>query len=218
VPLSSGSLAALTGDTSGRLADPQVLWDPATNRFYYVVLDISRSVFAVGFSKTGSPNGSADWCRYIANFGYGTNLPDFPKLGDTQDFWVIGANVFSSSAAFLPADVDWITKPAAGTTCPSGSSFMVGQKTNLLNSDGSQAFTPVPARQTDSGHQGWIIASKDATAGAGSFLSIFSVTRNANGTANIAGRASADRYPLTRCRLRLRRREPATSSTLSMAA
>ncbi len=189
VPLSSGSLGALTGDTSGRLSDPQVLWDPATSRFYYVVLDFSRSIFAVGFSKTASPNTSADWCKYAANFGYGTNIPDFPKLGDTQDFWTIGTNVFSSSGTFLRADVDWITKPAAGTTCPSAGSFRVGQKTNLLNADGSQAFTPIPARQTDFAHQGWIIASKDTTTGPGTFLSVFSITRNPDGTANIAGKA-----------------------------
>ncbi len=190
-PLATGSLASLTGDTSGHLSDPQILWDPATNRFYYVVLDFASDIFAVGFSTSASPNTASDWCKYVANFGYGTNLPDFPKLGDTQDFWMIGVNVFNSRGLFVRTDVNWITKPGAGTTCPAASSFLAGQKAHLLNADGTQAFTPVPANQTDPSHQGWIVASKDTTVGSASVLSIFSVTKNANGTASIAGTASS---------------------------
>jgi hypothetical protein len=187
--LATGTLASFTGDSAGNLSDPQVIWDPDTRRFYYVVLDFSYNILDVGFSKTDTPSSAADWCKYSADYGYGTNIPDYPKLGDTRDFWLIGVNVFNSSGAFLRSDVDWITKPAAGATCPAGSTFRIGQKANLLNAGGTKAFTPVPANQTDGSGTGWIVAAKDTTLGSGSFLSVFSVTKNSNGTANIQGTA-----------------------------
>src|SRR5437764_1117861 len=91
---SIGSRAALVGHLSSSLTDPQVLWDRDTSRFYYVVLDASHDRFDVGFSKTASPGSAADWCKYTADFGYGSDLPDYPKLGDTRDFWLMGANDF----------------------------------------------------------------------------------------------------------------------------
>jgi len=188
--ISSGTLATLTGD-SGDLTDPQVIWDPDTGRFYYVVLDVSGDVLDVGFSKTNAPSSSTDWCRYTADFGYGSSLPDYPKLGDTKDFLVIGVNVFASTGSFLRSDADWISKPAAGSTCPSGSSFKLGQKQNLLNGDGSKTSTPVPVNQTDTSSSGWIVATKDTTSGPGTFVSVFSVTRNGDGTANIQGQAAS---------------------------
>ncbi len=37
VPLSTGTLAGLTGAAAGaNVFDPQVIWDPSTNRFFYV--------------------------------------------------------------------------------------------------------------------------------------------------------------------------------------
>jgi hypothetical protein len=185
--LSSGTLAALTGDTAGSLTDPQVIWDPGTSRFYYAVLDFSSNVFEVGFSKTETPGTSTDWCKYSDDAGYGSNVPDYPKLGDTQDFLLIGVNVFSSAGTYLRSDVDWITKPPAGPTCPSAASFLTGQRTSLLNADGTKAFTPVPANQTDTSSSGWIVAAKDPTGGSASSLSVFSVTKKADGSANIAG-------------------------------
>jgi hypothetical protein len=187
--LASGTLASFTGDSAGNLSDPQVIWDPDTRRFYYVALDFSYNILDVGFSKTDSPSSAADWCKYSADYGYGTNIPDYPKLGDTRDFWLIGVNVFNSSGTFVRSDVDWITKPAAGSACPAGSTFRIGQKANLLNAGGTKAFTPVPANQTDGSGTGWIVAAKDTTLGSGSFLSVFSVTKNSNGTANIQGTA-----------------------------
>src|SRR5439155_4577782 len=119
------------------------------------------------------------------------SLPDYPKLGDTKDFLVMGVNVFDSGGSFLRSDADWITKPAAGSTCPSGSSFKLGQKEGLTNADGTKTSTPVPVNQTDLSSTGWIVATKDTTSGPGTFVSVFSVARNGDGTANIQGQASS---------------------------
>ncbi|TMK80676.1 MAG: hypothetical protein E6G47_06355 [Actinobacteria bacterium] len=185
--LSSGTIATLTGDASGSLTDPQILWDPGTARFYYVVLDTSSNVFDVGFSTTDTPTTAADWCQYTDDPGYGSSLPDYPKLGDTQDFLLIGVNV----GLYLRSDVDWVTKPAPGPTCPSAGSFRTGQKQTLKNADGTKAVTPVPVNQIDTSAGGWIIAAKDLTGSTRRTLSLFSVTTNPDGTANIAGTATS---------------------------
>ena len=69
-----------------------------------------------GFSKTPSPSSAADWCKYTID--YGAEVPDFPKLGDTQHFAVIGVNAFTSKGfaiAFRGSDVLAVDKPPAGT-------------------------------------------------------------------------------------------------------
>jgi hypothetical protein len=184
-PIASGSLGSLTGDghPSG-LTDPQVIWDATTNRFYYVALNFFTDTFDVGFSKTASPNGAAGWCKYSLDYGYGSSLPDYPRLGDTADFLLIGANIFDANDSYLRADVDWLSKPPAGSTCPAASSFLRGQVKDMRTAGGLQTGTPVPANQIDSSHSGWVVAAQDGSTPS-TTISVFPVTRNSDGTAHI---------------------------------
>jgi hypothetical protein len=184
-PIATGSLGQLTGDArpSG-LTDPQVIWDATTGRFYYVVLNFFTDAFDVGFSKTASPNGAGDWCKYSLDYGYGSTLPDYPKLGDTADFLLIGANIFDANDNYLRADVNWLSKPPAGTTCPAATSFLSGQVQDMRTSGGLQTGTPLPANQIDTSHSGWIVAAQDGSTPS-TTVSVFPVTQNADGTANI---------------------------------
>ncbi|MDQ2982413.1 MAG: hypothetical protein M3R70_00595 [Actinomycetota bacterium] len=160
-PISTGTLNALAG-ISGSAFDPQIMWDSQTNRFYYamdVVVSSATHVLGVGFSKTPSPNTSADWCKYSVN--YGANFPDYPKLGDSAFFWIIGSNVFNSADAFIGSDAIGISKPANGaiTICPSATTFKFGEKFDLRDSTNGPAFTPVPVNQTDvDAGPGYIVA------------------------------------------------------------
>src|SRR3954454_19733150 len=86
--LNSGSLSALTGISGGifgyALSDPQMMWDPTTQRFYYAALyydslTMSDNGLAIGWSKTASPASSSDFCQYTVQFG--SDFPDYPKLG-----------------------------------------------------------------------------------------------------------------------------------------
>jgi hypothetical protein len=185
----SGTLAALTGDSGSLLTNPQVIWDAGTGRFYYSVLNFTYNVLDVGFSTTTTPTTLADWCRYQIDYGYGAYLPGFPRLGDTADFLLMGVNVFAPTGAYVRSDVDWLSKPPPGTTCPG--SFRLGASAGLRNADGTPLFTPVPANQTDPSGQGWIVASRDATAGAGGDLSVLSVTTDPDGNAAIQTTASS---------------------------
>ena len=178
---------------SGHFAwsDPQIMFDTSSQRFVGVFLNVNTNTMCVFFSKKAQPPTMSltDWCAYNMDFGWGSLLPDYPKLGNTTDFWLIGANKYLNFAVFEGSDVAWMTKPAPGNiqTCPAQSSFMKGKSANLLSEDGSMASTPEPAKQTDQSGTGWIVAVPDPTndCATGSKLEIYKVTKNPDGTANI---------------------------------
>ena len=144
----------------------QVIWDPTTSRFYYAADDVvssSDNRVAFGFSKTASPSSAADFCKYT--IGFGTVFPDYPKLGDSQFFAMIGSNLFSGSNSFLGSDLLAISKPPAGTSCPAASSFKLDDAAPLLINATTQAFTPVPANEIDTKRNGVRGGPARATAG-----------------------------------------------------
>ena len=190
-PTASGSLFQLTGcATAGcteSIFDPQVIWDPGTNRFFYATDDIvsnSQNFINFGFSSTATPTLSASsWCRY--RLGFGSAFPDYPKLGDTKDFALIGSNHFSGSS-FTGSHIAWVSKPPSGSACPAPSTFKAGESGTLKNANGTAAFTPVPANQTDTGSTGWAVARPVSIPAAGATsLTLFKVTKSATGTATI---------------------------------
>src|SRR5207249_9622424 len=98
------------------------MWDPQTNRFYYVVLEFSHSLgpgacgsanpenrLYVGFSRNPSTGcaSTSNWCKYFLPYFPGDfdALPDYPKLGDNSAFMIIGSNIFAPG--FLGGDVAW---------------------------------------------------------------------------------------------------------------
>lgn len=193
-PLQSGSLLDLTGCASASCVDsvfdPQVFWDGQTKRFYYAadsVVDDGvnpvQNFLQFGFSRTATPgsNINTDWCRY--NVGYGSEFPDYPKLGDSSAFALIGVNVFSAAGPFRGSDVVGISKPAASTTCPAASTFAFGIGQNLKMQGGSaSAFTPVPADQTDPDATGWAVARPVSVPSAGATaLGLFKITKAVSG-------------------------------------
>src|SRR5262249_33911764 len=103
--IGSGTLNQLAGIASSvNSFDPQIIWDPTTNRFYYIMDSrfnpASDNRLSFGFSKTPSPNNvTTDWCHYT--LALGARFPDFPKLGDSAFFAIIGVNSFDSGDHFL---------------------------------------------------------------------------------------------------------------------
>lgn len=179
VPLSSGTLNTLAGGTSATVFDPQVIWDPETNRFYYVmdkVFSGTDNRIAFGFSKTATPSSAADFCKYERL--HGSEFPDYPKLGDIQGLLLYGTNTFSgTTGSYLGSDLYSITKPPAGTTCPAASTFKLGAKLSLKSADGTGAQTPVPANQTDTSSVGYAVAR--ASSNPATFVPVYTITKNA---------------------------------------
>jgi hypothetical protein len=190
-PTAAGPLLQLTGcATAGctdNVFDPQVIWDPGTSRFFYAADDIvssTQNLLDIGFSTTATPDLSASsWCRFALNFG--STFPDYPKLGDTRDFMLLGSNDFSGSR-FAGSTIAWMTKPPAGTACPAPGTLAVGLSGALKNADGTAAFTPVPANQTDTSSTGSAVARPASIPpGGATFLTVFTVTKSATGAAII---------------------------------
>ena len=181
--IANGTLTQLSGNIANNF-DPQIIWDPTTNRFYYTmdsVFSSTNNKLAFGFSKTASPiNVTTDWCHY--NVSYGTPFPDYPKLGDSHYFVIIGVNTFAnnSTGGFVGSDIVAISKPPAGTTCPLASTFKTGKKANIKDSGGiNQTFTPVPSQQVDTNITGYVVARNGALPS--TKLWFYNVTRAATG-------------------------------------
>ena len=179
VPIGTGTINSLAGAAAtDSVFDVQVIWDPTTRRFYYAADDVVSSAdnrVAFGFSTTASPSSAADFCKY--SIGFGQVFPDYPKLGDSQFFAMIGSNLFSGSNSFLGSDLLAISKPPSGTSCPAASSFKLDDAAPLLINASTQAFTPVPANEIDTNATGVAVA-RPAPLPA-TQLSLFRVTRDA---------------------------------------
>jgi hypothetical protein len=186
--IANADFNVLTGNGNG--SDPMALWDPNTQRFYYNIWNTANARMDWGFSKDSNPTSiPGSFCSYETAFGYPTSsFPDYPKLGQTNDFLLIGVNFYptSSSQESTSSDVLWVSKPqgqAPVTTCPAGTSFNSGKIAGLLNNDGSQAFTPMPAIQTDPSSTGYVLGMSDIecppVCGTGTKLTVFTVTNNA---------------------------------------
>lgn len=186
--INGGDLADLTGIPTGlfgyALSDPQVMWDAATQRFYYSAvyydsLFLSDNGLAVGWSTTATPSSAADWCQYAISFG--SDLPDYPKLGDSADFLLYGFNQFSNFAQdYTGSAFAVLNKPQPGATCAPTSAFTVTSSGTLQNGNGSPAATPVPANLVDdSTGTGYVVANADlSVTSSANFISVWSVTKN----------------------------------------
>jgi hypothetical protein len=187
--IKSANLQTLTGHNQFSLADPMVLWDADTQRFYYNVWDVSQSTMAWGFSKNDDPQQiPTDWCNYTSTFGYtNSEFPDYPKLGQSKWFLLIGVNHYPSLSALHAdrSDVLWISKPQGSapiTTCPASTTFKAGKFADIRNQDGTQAFTPVPAIQIDPSNFGYVVSSSDIECpdicGTGNKITVHAVRRS----------------------------------------
>jgi hypothetical protein len=202
--IASAPFSSLGGAPDDFLSDPQIIWDIDSNRFYYLILDVGtiampKSTMLWGFSKTSNPTSlPGGFCNYETDFGWGGTIADYPKLGQTKDFLLIGVNIYPNLITFTGADVGWISKPqtqAPIPNCPAESSFMRGKQTQLKTQDGTTlTSTPEPAVQVDPRGDGWIVDVPDPTnSGAtGTKLELYHVTKNPDGTANIPQNATSE--------------------------
>ncbi len=187
-PIGTGSLGALSG-LPGSHFDVQVIWDPTTSRFYYAMDDIlgrKDNRVAFGFSKGASPSSAADWCKY--SVGFGRRFPDFPKLGDSRNFEIIGSNLFKGRTGYRGPDLLAISKPREGARCPAGKSFKRDSKVLAKST-----FTPVPANEIDTNATGWAVAIAGKLPS--DKLRLLKVTRSPTGSPIIKGTGTAVHVP-----------------------
>jgi phosphodiesterase/alkaline phosphatase D-like protein len=171
--LSSTDLGTFTAVPSGlATSDPQIQWDPQGNRWFYGAVAFNSTLTSTyllfGWSKTSDPSDLAGgWCRYASPTG--SNIPDYPKLGHDANFVTFGDNVYDGSKPSLPfvtADIWAIGKPPASQSICSGSvtATHFADATHVLkNSDGTPAFTPIPANTADAAANDYIVAAHDVS-------------------------------------------------------
>ena len=207
--LASGAAGALYGTGSAFVSDPQVMWDVASQRFFFAAVANKGTTkvpdwgLVYGFSKGETPSSTADFCKYFLDGNYASSLPDFPRLGMTQDFALIGANRFTATtavnarprpraatgvgvalaSAYLGSDVSWITKPPAGSlaSCPAVGANGIFR--GITTAAGNPAITPEPTRETDANATGWVVANGDPLPA--TTIDIYTVT-NQNGQAALS--------------------------------
>jgi hypothetical protein len=171
-PVSTGSINSMVGAAGAdAVFDVQIMWDATTKRFYYAADDVvsdTNNNIAFGFSKTANPSSAADWCKYGVTFG--STFPDYPKLGDSKSFAIIGSNLFNGNS-FVGAHIFAITKPKASDTCAS-----YGSTATAKNKVISGGFTPVPASEVDNNATGWAVAVPLSTPG--NRIQLYKVTKN----------------------------------------
>jgi len=177
--IDSDTLEAWWGETGASVFDPQVIWDATTHRFFYAgdaVFSNTDNRIAFGFSTDSTPTTltTTDWCQY--EVGYGSEFPDFPKLGDSRDFAIVGVNVFHGNN-FARSDVFAVGKLGAGpiTTCPAPNALAFGIGTGL-KVNGVKYFTPVPANEIDSRPKGYVLTRAPGLPA--SKLGLFTVTKD----------------------------------------
>ena len=176
----SGTLSAFGGVAgSVNTFDPQVIWDPTTSKFYYAtaaIVSASDNRLLIGFSKNPSPNSENDFCHY--ELAYGSLLPDFPKLGDSTFFSLVGVNAFSGNT-YVGSDLLAFGKPSTSalTVCPTPASLPFGEAIDLRDTATNRVFTPVPADGID-GVGGVVIARNGSLPS--TTLWFYTVGRNAS--------------------------------------
>jgi hypothetical protein len=191
--INSGTLGQLAGSPDF-LVDPRILWDTKDRKFYYLFLNVTRNTLNWGYSKNDNPQSSADFCKYVAEFGYGNDLPDYPKLGNTPNFLLIGVNTFQNGQFYIGSDIDWIYKGFVGPgpigNCPPQA--QIGRFANVRDASGKLIFTPVPAVMTDNKfstvNRGFVVSTPDLTSQPGftaNYLTLIGVKESTFGSASL---------------------------------
>jgi len=187
--MSTVPMEGLFGGVHFNYSDPQALWDPNTNRFYLLIWDTTNATMRWAFSKTSNPATvtPVDWCVYTSSFGYSPNdAPDYPKLGQTKDFLLIGVDFFQNFASFLGGELLTIQKPqgsAPVATCP-GNTFGTNRFTSLRMIGAQRSGSPEPAQQADPSGTGYVVAAPRV--GSSTLIGVWTVT-NSGGTPVVTG-------------------------------
>ncbi len=142
---------------SGDFFDPKVHYDPASERFFIVLLDqdedTARSKVFVSVSRSSTPESLTgdDWCSYSFKSKKKGAWADYPGLGVSGDWVTIATNNFGFGTGGFSSAWLWVMDKAKlvdnVAKCPTKNkvwSFRVGD-----DDDGVVAFTLQPAQHLD---------------------------------------------------------------------
>jgi hypothetical protein len=159
--------------------DPQIEWDPSSQRWLYVVLECNfgDDHFLFGWSKTADPSDLVNgWCTF--NVSTPGVLADYPKLGHSSHYMLVGTNDFKDSFGnpFVTAQIFWMKTPAADdASCTAPAVNSVGSAgTQLKNGIGATlTSTPVPVNTSTDAPDGYIVSAYDPGSGTQNKLAVW---------------------------------------------
>jgi hypothetical protein len=127
--LSSFPMSAILGNSnSDDMADPQITWDPTSQRWIAAGMDLTTSETDISVSDTTDPTGG--WENYAWSFGTDT-CPDQPRLGFSSSVIVVATELFTLNCHHDNGSVETgaivlvVDKAAllAGTVAPASTEF-----------------------------------------------------------------------------------------------
>lgn len=92
-----------TVEQTGTIYDPKIVYDPFTQRYYFVDLDGASSAatnILLAVSQTSDPTGAWNQYRFKTNNGDGAVWFDFPSLGYNKDWIVVSGNMFADAPVY----------------------------------------------------------------------------------------------------------------------
>lgn len=137
------------------VTDPKVHWDPFSERFVAVMLELdfdrTEAWLNVALSRDATPDAlaPADWCTYRVSTVHADSWGDYPGLG-LNDRWIaVSTNNFGFNSGFVESRMFVFDKTVVKGTlasCPELPTFTF----NLLeDSSGETVFNPQPAQHYD---------------------------------------------------------------------
>lgn len=143
-------------DDSAFLFDPKVHYDPLSERFFllFMQLDTARrkSFILMSVSRSGNPAtlGDQDWCNYRIKSKKGTSWADYPGLGMNESWVAISTNNFKFSNDSFKQSVFWVMDKAQlvdnAASCPA---IAVSRIPTRRDNQGSRVFTPQVAQHQE---------------------------------------------------------------------
>jgi hypothetical protein len=185
----TGTVGSLINNPYSFTGDPQILWDPSTNRFYFSFYEYinnngtAEPGIVWGYSKNANPMNGSSFCTYFNTFDYGSSyFPDRQSLGDTKDFLLITSNRYTLFTNYIEgSNLAYIAKPPAGTSCVSGSSLSSGIQA-LKNPDNTTSpWMPTASKQVDPSTTGYVIGVPSYVSG--NTLTEYKISENSTGSA-----------------------------------
>jgi len=144
-----------SGTYTSKLYDPVLVYDPVADRFIFVVLHGSTSLYSkvlISFSKTNNPQNG--WNKYEIAISsiYPNKWLDFPRVGISNNELFISGNIFTNSYNTFSSSVLFQIIKNDGYTGQTALRYKTWK--DVKDATGKNAFTMVPASYGHNGSYG----------------------------------------------------------------
>ncbi|MCC6773527.1 MAG: hypothetical protein IT360_20255, partial [Gemmatimonadaceae bacterium] len=150
------------------VSDPQVKYDPLTDRFIVIAINLSSSNnrVVIAVSDPGTVTNTSSFTFYyfqqntVAPAGNNNQFADYPKCGVDANALYIGCNMFASS---YTGTTGWVVRKSSIT---SGGPIVATAFRSLASASGNGPFAPMGVDNDDpSATEGYFVGPDNATFG-----------------------------------------------------